>query len=108
MVGEHNGRRLVKRNGDEAGCPCWAGGNGVGSKGNDVAGEAFEGLVKEEESDGGGVGRDDGPVALIVADSAAVESVVAHVVVLGDVGGHALDGEGAIPDAVCIAADYGT
>lgn len=108
MVCEHDGRGFVKGDGDETGSPCRAGGNGVRGVGDYVAWEAFESLVEEGEGYGGRVGGDDGPVALVVAYLAAVEGIVAHVVVLGDVRGYALDGEGPVFDAVCVAADDGT
>ena len=55
MVGEHDGRGGVERDGDEAGGPFRAGGDGVGGVGEDGAGEAFEGGVEKGEGEGGGI-----------------------------------------------------
>lgn len=105
VIGEHDGRGFIKWDGDNARCPGWTGGNGVCGIGDYIAREAFEGTVEEREGYGGGVGRDDGPIALVIADLAAVESVVAHIVVFRDMGGYALDGKGAVFDTVGITAD---
>lgn len=73
--------------------------------GEHVAGEALQRLVVEGESDRGvGLGSY-GPVALVIADVTAVKSVEAVVLVFGDVVLIVIDGEGAVLDAVGIAAD---
>lgn len=105
VVGEHDGRGFVQRDGDEARSPCRAGGDGICCVGDDVAGKPLEGLVEEGEGDGGGVGGDNGPVALVVANVPAVEGVVAHVVVLGDLRGCTLDSESAVLDTIGVAAN---
>lgn len=107
MVGEHDRGGLVEGDGDETAGLLRAGGDGVGGVGYYIAGEAFEGFVEEGEGDGGGVGGDDGPVSLIIADDAAVEGILSVVFVLGDVRCDAVDGEGAVFDSVGVSTDYG-
>ncbi len=72
-----------------------------------LPGETFVSHVKKGESDAGGVGNDDGPVPLVVSDGAAVKSVSPIILVLRDVRGHAVDGESAVLDAICITANDG-
>ena len=67
MVGEHDGGRLIEWDGGEDTCPlirCDA----VCGIGDDVPGEAFEGFVKEGESDRSCIVGDYGPVPLIVSN----------------------------------------
>ena len=110
VVGEHDWGGLVEGDGDQARGPARArggGGHGVGCVGDYGAWEAFVAGVEEGECDAAGVVGDEGPVALVVADGAAVEGVAAVVLVGGDVGCPAIDGEGAVFDAVGVAADDG-
>lgn len=106
MIGEHDWGGLVEGNGDESACPSRAGGDGVGSIGYDGTGEAFEGFVEEGEGDGGGICGDDGPVSLVVADDAAVESIFSFILVFWNVRCDTVDGEGAIFDSIGVSTDY--
>lgn len=82
-----------------------------------VAGVALEAVVHEAEGNGGLVGADNGPLALgsampclqhatysVVADHTAVEGVEAAVLVVGHLGGDAVNRERAIADAVGVTA----
>lgn len=73
--------------------------------GENVTGEALQGFVVEGESDRGVSLGSYSPVALVIADVAAVKSVEAIILVFGDVVLIVVDGEGAVLDAVGVAAD---
>lgn len=79
--------------------------DGVCCVGEHVTGKALQGFVVERESDRGvGLGSY-GPVALVIANVTAVKSVKAVILIFGDVVLVVVDGEGAVLDAVGIAAD---
>lgn len=77
----------------------------------DAAGEALEVVwVREGECYGGWGAGGDGPVEGVVADEASVEGIGAFVVVFGDVVlfcASRREGEGAVLDPICVAADDG-
>nr|POE68825.1 hypothetical protein CFP56_66839 [Quercus suber] len=98
VVGEHDGRGGGQRDGDDAAGPGGVITEGVGGDVEHVAGEAGLRFVVEGEGDAVGRVGGDGPVLLVVPDEAAVERVLAVVLVLGNVGGDTVDGEGPILD----------
>lgn len=85
VVGEHDRGGGVQGDGHHARRPAGPGRHGVGGVGDDGAGEALVSLVQEGEGDGGFVCGGDGPVPLVVAYGAAVQGIVAHVLILRDV-----------------------
>lgn len=101
---EHDWCGLIQWDGHQARGPSWAGGDAVCRVGHDVSREPLKGLVEQGEGHGRCVGSHDGPIPLVIANVAAMQSITAHVVILRDLRGHALDGEGAILDAVGVPA----
>ena len=110
VVGEVHGRGRI-RGGDIAHAQGVAAHGGVGHRHVEVAGVAlFTGGAAVAQFQGGAVRRDQGlglPQHLVEADVATVE-VAGHAVGLvvgGQGGGDAIDGEAALGDAVAVAAD---
>jgi hypothetical protein len=99
VVGEHDGRGFVERDGDQAADECRGVGEGVGCYVQDVAGEAGLGGIVEDEGNAVAGVRSYSPVLLVVADEAAVEGVLAAVLVLGDLAGLTVDAERTVLDA---------
>lgn len=102
VVGEHDRSGFVDRDGNEPRNPSRAfavGSESVGSDVDEITREALLSSIVVGECDAGSRVCNHGPVALVVADQAAMKGVGAVVLVFGDLRNLAIDCEGTVLDS---------